>query len=478
MSRRKTKRVIGAHRKQLEFYLMQEQVRGYVGGRGVGKTHVGALYICLNAENKAPWMVVSPDHNVIEETTWPTFEGLAKSMGIWIRGVKSPVRRAFIRTWDGGKTDVVFKSAERPDKLVGSNKAGLWFDEASIMCHEAFLFAIPVLRWKGKTGPCLLTFTPRGRKHWTFGTFFEDVSEDERILLEDPLCTAIERGEYMEISGRYYRRKEGAGIVHARSIENPFLPPDYTHLIGSHLTSALRQQELEGAFIDLEGMLFRREWFYPLVDIAPIDALRVRYWDRAATPDSGCFSAGVLMSRTKDGLYWVEDVVRGQWSAEERNRIILETAKKDSLRYGNTVRIYGEQEGGSAGREISEQFVKMLSGYPVYRDIVSGSRSRMVDGIKVPGDAKVVRAMPMAAQAEARNIRVVRAKWTEDYLDELSSAPESQFFDQFDASSGAFNKLASLAPMDPGPITRLPNKADPHSHGIPMRLHAQENPKF
>jgi hypothetical protein len=33
--------------------------------------------------------------------------------------------------------------------------------------------------------------------------------------------------------------------------------------------------------------MFRREWFQ-LVNAAPIDAMRVRYWDRAATPGSGC----------------------------------------------------------------------------------------------------------------------------------------------------------------------------------------------
>lgn len=120
------------------------------------------------------------------------------------------------------------------------------------------------------------------------------------------------------------------------------------------------------------------------------------------------------MARTPDGVFWIEDVTYGKWSADHRNRIIFETARADRDKYGNTVQIYGEQEGGSAGKEVSEQFIKMLAGFPVYREIVSGRGTRKVGGQTLPGDAKVIRAQGLATQAEAGNVRIRRAKFTED----------------------------------------------------------------
>lgn len=460
----------GLYDKQLEFRQLRTPFRGFVGGRGSGKTDVGADFVLRTARAGEPWMCISPDSNVILDTTWPTFESIARETGRWLRGVKSPVPRVWFRTSDGGVADLVFKSAEKPDKLRGPNKAGLWFDEASVMGHDAFRNALPVLRWKGRMGPCLLTFTPRGRDQWTFRVFYEEPDEDEVELLNDDAQGAEVLGDlsrYEQFGGRWYRRRENAGLVHARSSENPFLPAEYEHQVGGHLSSTLRLQELGGEFVEIEGLMFRREWFYPLVDVVPRDAARVRFWDRAAgTLSSSCRTAGVLMARTSDGLFWIEDVRYGKWSAEERNRIILETARADGAQYGNTVQIWGEQEGGSAGKEISEQFIKMLAGFPVYRKTVSGRGNRKVGGQVLPGDAKVLRAQGLAAQAEAGNVRILRAKFSEDVLSELTSFPESEHADIIDACSHALNQLSQQWTTDPGPTYRIARAVHPERFGI------------
>ena len=71
----------------------------------------------------------------------------------------------------------------------------------------------------------------------------------------------------------------------------------------------------------------------------------------------------------------------------------------------------------------------MLAGFSAYADRVSG--------------AKEVRAEPFAAQWQAGNVRLVTAPWNRDYLDEHESFPSGRYKDQVDASSGAFNKIAS-----------------------------------
>lgn len=153
-----------------------------------------------------------------------------------------------------------------------------------------------------------------------------------------------------------------------------------------------------------------------------------RYWDKAGTSDGGAYTAGVLMARMKDGTYTVSDVRRGQWSALDRERIIRQTAEIDAQRY-STTQVFIEQEPGSGGKESAEATIRNLAGFIVEADRVSG--------------AKEVRADPFAAQWQAGNVRLVAAPWNRDYLDEHEHFPNGKYKDQVDASSGAFNKIAS-----------------------------------
>lgn len=176
------------------------------------------------------------------------------------------------------------------------------------------------------------------------------------------------------------------------------------------------------------GGMFQREWF-DIVGAAPIDAARCRYWDKAGTEGAGDWSCGVKMVRDGDGVFYVEDVVRGQWSALARERIMRQTAEMDG---GNTS-VGIEQEPGSGGKESAESSVRNLAGFPVYTDKVTGE--------------KQVRAMPFAAQCEARNVKLVRGAWNNAYLEELSGFPYGSHDDMVDGSSGAFAKLATTGSL-------------------------------
>lgn len=166
----------------------------------------------------------------------------------------------------------------------------------------------------------------------------------------------------------------------------------------------------------------------PIVDAAPRLMDRVRYWDKAgAKPGKGDWTVGVLMGKTPDGLFYVEDVVRGQWPAHERNAIIRQTAELDRLQYGR-VRNFVEQPPGLA-KESADAVVKLLAGFVVEADPVSKD--------------KVERAEPFSAQCHAGNVRVVRAPWNVPYLNVMTAFPFGVHDDDVDASSGAFNKLAT-----------------------------------
>lgn len=175
-----------------------------------------------------------------------------------------------------------------------------------------------------------------------------------------------------------------------------------------------------------EGYRFKRSWF-EIVDVAPAVAERVRYWDKGFTEDGGAYTAGVLISKSAQGVYYVEDVVRGQWASGPRDEKMKATAAHDARERGN-VKVWIEQEPGSTGRDSVAVLIKLLAGYSVYAD-------------KVTGD-KEFRAEPLEAQAMAGNVKLVRGDWNDAFLDELCDFPVGKYKDQVDASSGAFNKLA------------------------------------
>lgn len=182
-----------------------------------------------------------------------------------------------------------------------------------------------------------------------------------------------------------------------------------------------------------EGNRFKR-WWFPLCEAGPAQASRVRYWDKAGTQGGGAYTVGLLMAKSTEGVYYVEDVVRGQWSAGQREQVMKQTARLDADRHRNAVRIWLEQEPGSGGKESAEATIRLLAGHPVYAETVTGS--------------KEVRAEPFAAQCEAGNVRLVRGPWNAAYIEELTAFPNGPHKDQVDGSSGAFNHLTgSVGPV-------------------------------
>jgi predicted phage terminase large subunit-like protein len=191
--------------------------------------------------------------------------------------------------------------------------------------------------------------------------------------------------------------------------------------IGEYFFGALFQQRPRPR----DGGMFKRG--VEIVHATPSGVVRVRYWDKAgARPGKGDYTVGVLMAYHAPTTTWyVEDVVRGQWSADERNQVIRQTAELDQHQYGH-VRIVIEQPPGLA-KEATDAVIKVLKGFAAF-------------GNPVKGD-KVERAEPFAAQWQAGNVKVCSAPWNKAYLDELAAFPTAKNDDQVDASSGAFHEL-------------------------------------
>ncbi len=182
--------------------------------------------------------------------------------------------------------------------------------------------------------------------------------------------------------------------------------------------------EYQGAPTAAEGTMIKRAWL-KIVDAAPAQVLgRIRYWDKAAsTSKTAKYTAGVRLAYGADGLVYIENVVRGQWTTGERREVMKQTAKLD----GRDVLIGIEQEPGSSGLDSVNDDIRLLVGYGVFADRPSGDKD--------------TRMMPFVAQAEAGNVRLVAADWNQEYIDELTALPNGRYRDQADATSGALNRL-------------------------------------
>lgn len=188
------------------------------------------------------------------------------------------------------------------------------------------------------------------------------------------------------------------------------------------LSRVERMQLLDGNWnvTPAAGLFFRKSWF-EVVDALPHDLTYIRHWDRAATEGGGDWTVGLKLGKSKSGLYYVADVVRGQWSPGKGQTNLLNTARLDSV----LTAIGLEQDPGSAGVADIENMTKVLGGFDLR--------------IAKPSEDKITRAKPISAQVEAGNVKVLRAHWNDDFFTELENFPEGSYDDQVDALSGAFN---------------------------------------
>lgn len=178
-----------------------------------------------------------------------------------------------------------------------------------------------------------------------------------------------------------------------------------------------------------EGGIFKRHWF-EIVPAAPAGARKVRGWDLAATKTStAAFTAGVLLS-VFNGVYYIEHVVRERGSSADVERMIRNTANAD----GHQVGISIPQDPGQAGKAQVAAFAKLLAGFNCRFSPETGDKES--------------RALPVSAQAEVGNVKIVKGPWNAAFLEEITSFPAGTYKDQTDALSRAFaHLLTATAPI-------------------------------
>lgn len=202
------------HTAQSAYRNSQSLYRGYVGGRGAGKTWIGAYDLMVRAKPKRTYLVGSPTYTILDDTTFPTFRDIAQEIGLWVKVKLTP--RPNVHLSNGAI--VRFRSLEDPESARGPNLSGAWLDEASCMPYDAFKIVIASLREKGEMGWLGATFTPKGLAHWTYEQF----------------GTA----------------KANTEIFHSSTRDNPFIHANLAATLAQTYSGAFAEQELEGKFVD------------------------------------------------------------------------------------------------------------------------------------------------------------------------------------------------------------------------------------
>ena len=174
------------------------------------------------------------------------------------------------------------------------------------------------------------------------------------------------------------------------------------------------------------GLVFNRAWF-EIVDAAPADVKWVRGWDKAYTSGGGDFTSGTKIGKSESTrLYYVGDNIRGQLGAHERESLIKQTAQLDGL----TTDVWVWQD-PAAGKDSVNTTIQNLAGFNVRAEPARRD--------------KLTNANPLAAQAQAGNVKLVRGDWNDSYLRYLHAFPTKGVADDdVDSSSLAFMKLQEL----------------------------------
>jgi len=386
---------------QEAFHASGVRFRALIGSRGSGKTACG-VQEALKMIRERPGMpgaMIAPDH--------PQWLKAAEEFWKWVpedRVVQHHKTECWVLFDNGAK--VWYGGIHDPDSWRGPNLNWVWFDEAARSPERAWLILLATVRVP--PDPMVwITTTPRGMRHWVYDFFVKKDWPQEVLDLFGG-----------EVPVEWFHANIEQNKEHVD-------PGFYASLLTAY-TGAFKRQEVGGEFVEEGGTLASRHWF-GIVDKAPVEARRVRFWDLAATekrlakedPD---YTAGARVALA-DGCYYIEHMLRDRLSPDGVQRFIRRTAEIDQPK----VRIGIEQEPGASGKTLVAHYVRVLTGHHT-------------KGYRPTGD-KVARAMPWLGQAEAGNVKLVRGPWNEAFLDEVENFPLGDHDDQVDAVSGAMQML-------------------------------------
>lgn len=428
---------------QTDFLSTLADIALFGGGAGGGKSYGLLLEPIRHHDNPLFGSVIFRRNTVQvrnEGGLWDTAEGLFGPLG-W------HLQDAHLKITSPGGARIKFSHLEHERTVLdwqGSQIAYIGFDELTHFTEKQFWYMLSRNRSdSGVPGYVRATCNPdvdswvRKLIDWWIGPDGFPIKERSGVLRwfirkEDTIYWGDSREELIEKYGKDEIPKSFTFIPSLVQDNKILMEKDPSYLANLRALSRVERERLLGGNWNIRpsaGMYFQAEWF-EVIDTLPAGWKNsVRYWDKAATkpnetnkdPD---YTAGVKMLSYPDGTYVVANVVRLRDTPLAVERLIKNTASQDTTK----VAICVEQEPGSSGVADADNYVRLLAGYNVR--------------VRKPTTDKITRALPVSAQCERGNVKILRGVWNDDFLKELENFEEDcAHDDQVDALSGAFNEM-------------------------------------
>lgn len=236
---------------QFDFVVSDTRFTAFIGGIGSGKTLGGCVKAMAHCQPGALGLIVAPTYGMLRDATLRTFKDVAGKALL-------EFRRGEMRAKMINGSEILFRSADDPERLRGPNLSWAFIDEAAL-CHKmAWPIIIGRLRKDGIAGPCWLTTTPKGR-NWVWEEFA-------------------------------HVRRDNYEMFHSRTADNPYLASEFVESLEVAYSGDFALQELAGEFVAFEGLIYD---FDPDVHIQRRGSNEMHYWALAA--DEGFTNPAVIL---------------------------------------------------------------------------------------------------------------------------------------------------------------------------------------
>lgn len=196
---------------QDDFVACSDHFVAFIAGIAAGKTFAGAVRGLLHSKPGTLGLVVAPTYPMLRDAVLRTYMSIA--------GDACTLHKGEMLVYVKGGGEILFRSADEPDRLRGPNLHWAHIDEASLCPPQTWDVIIGRLRADGKAGACWVTSTPKGR-NWLY----------DRISQMTVFRTATE--------------------------SNPYLAPEFVQSLKAVYTGKFAQQELYGDFVTFEGLVY------------------------------------------------------------------------------------------------------------------------------------------------------------------------------------------------------------------------------
>lgn len=257
---------------------------------------------------------------------------------------------------------------------------------------------------------------------WYLSTFLTRLSKNSGQII---MAT---RWALDDLTGRILEEYPNAKQLKFRAIDddgNPLVPElhpldkleEVKRVSTDYFWSAMYQQEP----IPDGGGDFKPEQIQ-IVDAVPTNLQWVRGWDLAATTQKTSDYTASCRMAIKDGIVWIDGIDNQRLAPHEVEALIVQRSKTD-----DKTRQSIPQDPGQAGVAQKASLSRKLQGARFTFSTESGD--------------KRTRAMPLAAQVNVGNVRLVNSDATHSFLKQLESFPNGSHDDMVDAASRAYNEL-------------------------------------